>query len=257
MNMTKRMSTALVGYIASAGFIFAAPSPDFSTANARFKAGDFKEAAANYESILKERGPDAAIFYNLGNAYQQLKQYGPAILAYERARALAPRDPDLRANLARARKAAAAFEEPMGNARLADVTGYLSRGEWSWLVAGSVLFLGSAALACGAFKLPSKGLGRLVAGTACLAGISMTAGSAALYSRRAEATRGIIVSENAAVRLSPFENAETVGNAGVGKSVQLGTKNNGFQYFEIPGSEIRGWLAVNDVQRVIPPVDPK
>ena len=87
-------------------------------ANQRFKAGDFAGAAAAYEKILSAEGPRASVYYNLGNAYQNLKQYGPAILAYERARLLTPRDPDLLANLALARKAAAAFEETGRDPRL-------------------------------------------------------------------------------------------------------------------------------------------
>ncbi len=116
----------------------AADAGPMDAANRQFDAGDFSAAAAAYEEILTERGPDAAVLYNLGNSYQSEKRYGPAILAYERARLITPRDPDLLTNLALARKAATAFEENgSAHPRRDAVLGYLSRNELSWLVVGS------------------------------------------------------------------------------------------------------------------------
>ena len=124
----------------SAGRIIGYSPTSSSEANQQFKSGDFAGAAAAYEKIIAAEGPRASVYYNLGNSYQQLKQYGPAILAYERARLLTPRDPDLLANLALARKAATAFEETGLHPWLDAVVNHLSRNEWSWLVAGARCF---------------------------------------------------------------------------------------------------------------------
>ena len=225
---------------------------DFDQANQQFKAGDYARAAAAYENILTAEGPRAAVFYNLGNSYQQLKQYGPAILAYERARLLTPRDPDLLANLALARKAATAFEGTELHPRLEALLNYFSRNEWSWLVAGAALFLGSLALICGVVRLPTRGMRQLAGGGACLAGLAIVTGVTALYLRRAEASRGIILSENATVRLSPFEKAEALGTPGPGRIVHLGAKNGGFHYIEVPSANLHGWLASQDVAPITP-----
>jgi tetratricopeptide (TPR) repeat protein len=48
----------------------------------------------------------AAALYNLGNSYARQGQAALAVLNYERARILAPRDPDIRYNLRRLREAA-------------------------------------------------------------------------------------------------------------------------------------------------------
>ena len=45
-------------------------------------AADLAGAAAAYEKVIAADGPRASVYYNLGNSYQQLKQYGPAILAW-------------------------------------------------------------------------------------------------------------------------------------------------------------------------------
>ncbi|MEY4569688.1 MAG: hypothetical protein RLZZ398_1127 [Verrucomicrobiota bacterium] len=221
---------------------------DFERANEQFKAGDFAGAAASYEKILAAEGPRATVFYNLGNSYQQLKRYGPAILAYERARLLTPRDSDLLANLALARKAAAVAEEPGIHPRLDIALNYLSRNEWSWLVASGALFLGALAVACGAVKLPRQ----WVLSAAGLAGICIITGAFALYLRRAETGRSVILSSDAAVRLSPFEKAESLGSPGAGRIVRLGAASGDFHYIEVPGTSLSGWLAGKDVAPIAP-----
>lgn len=218
----------------------------FDEANQQFKSGDFAGAAAAYEKLLTTEGPRASVYYNLGNSYQQLKQYGPAILAYERARLLTPRDPDLLANLALARKAATAFEETGLHPWLDVVVHRLSRNEWSWLVAGSTLFLGALALAAGVAKLPRRGV--LV--STAVAGLIIVAASTALYLRRGENVRGIVLSEGATVRLSPFEKAESLGTPGPGRIVRLGAKSGDFQYIEVPSASLKGWLASKDVAKI-------
>jgi tetratricopeptide (TPR) repeat protein len=75
---------------------FAVPADDFKTANKLYDEGKFTEAAAAYEKIEPKT---AHVFYNLGNAWFRDGKLGLAILNYERARRLAPRDPDILANL--------------------------------------------------------------------------------------------------------------------------------------------------------------
>lgn len=245
----------LICLVLGSSAVFAAGTATFGEANQRFKTGEFAAAAAAYEQVLTSEGPRAAVFYNLGNSYQNLKQYGPAILAYERARLLTPRDPDLLANLALARKAAAAFEETGLHPRLDAVLNYLSRNEWSWLVAGAAWFLGGLALVCGVVPLPRRWLRQLVLTAAGLACLTLTSGATALYLRRAEASRGIVLSENATVRLSPFENAETLGTPGPGRLVHMRRTSGNFHYIEVPGTKLCGWMANSDVAAITPPSD--
>ncbi|MCG8553038.1 MAG: BatD family protein, partial [Desulfobacterales bacterium] len=65
-----------------------------------YKTGDYAAAAAQFESIAKTRVNNPDLFYNAGNAYLKAKDLGRAILWYERAKKLAPADPDLKFNLA-------------------------------------------------------------------------------------------------------------------------------------------------------------
>lgn len=244
--MHRKFLVSLLCFFLGANAVFATP---FDDANQQFKAGDFAGAAAAYEKILAVEGPRAAVFYNLGNSYQSLKQYGPAILAYERARLLTPRDPDLLANLTLARKAATAFEENGRNPSLEAALVYLSRNEWSWLVAGAALFLGSLAVVSGAVKLPKRMRVTTVV-SASIAGLVMVAGASVLYLRRGEGSRGIVLSENATVRLSPFENADALGTPGIGRTVHLGATHGDFHFAEVAGTNLKGWIATKDVSAI-------
>ena len=231
----------------------AADSAAFEQANREFAAGHFAAAAAGYEQVLTSDGPRAAAYYNLGNCYQRLGQYGQAILAYERARLLTPRDPDLLANLALARKAAAAFEENGPHPYADAAANYLSRNEWSWLVAGAALFVGGLATVCGMTGLPRRGLRQAAIIAALLAVLLMLAGVAALCYRQDERNRGIVLTEKAEVRLSPFAQAEAIGTPGVGRMVHFrGRSSGGFCYVEVPGTHLHGWMDDRDVAAIEP-----
>lgn len=226
---------------------------DFDRVNAMFEAGDFAAAAAAYEEVLRENGPRASVYYNLGNSHLRIGDYGPAILAYERAKLLTPRDPDLRANLALARKNAAAFDEEPGlHPRLAAALHFLSRNEWSWLVVACAILLGMLGLLCGVVRVPRGWMTRVISISAALAVLLIIAGSVALSMRRADAARGVIVSADAVLRLSPFDTAESVATPGPGRTVMLGEKSGDFRFIEIPGTNLQGWLAEKDVAAVMP-----
>ena len=250
--MTWKLIACLISLWLGNPAAFAADSAPFEQANRQFAAGDFKTAAATYQEVLRNHGPSAAVFYNLGNCYQRLGQYGPAILAYERARLLSPRDPDLLANLRLARKAAAALEEPRFDARLDAMLNHFSRNEWSWLVAGAALLLGSIALIRGAVRPSVPWLRRamLVAGGLC--GLAIITGSTALYLRRGEDQHGVILSEGATVRLSPFAKADVLGTPGPGRLVRMDHKRGEFRYIEVPGSNLQGWIPENEVAAINP-----
>jgi tetratricopeptide (TPR) repeat protein len=234
-------------------FLFAVSSckpsaNDFDYANQQFQKGDFSGAASTYEKILLNDGHRAAVYFNLGNSYQRLSKYGLAILAYERARVLTPHDPDLLTNLTLARKAAATFEDSARSSWIEVITHRFTRNGWSWLVVLAAWFLGGLAITLVRMKLPRREV-TIAAGAAVLI---ILLGSVSLYLRRDEANRGIVLSEDAAVRLSPFKTAESIGTPGTGRLVRLGEKQGEFQHIEVGGSSLKGWIMVNDVAAIAP-----
>jgi tetratricopeptide (TPR) repeat protein len=75
------------------------PHTIFYEGNAAYKNGDHEGAAREYERLRSAGFESSALSYNLGNAYFKRQMYGRALLEYERARRLAPRDADIEANL--------------------------------------------------------------------------------------------------------------------------------------------------------------
>ncbi len=69
---------------------------------ALYKKGRYKEAAAAFQrSLLKGNAPkEAAVYYNLGNAQFQLRDFTAAIESYKSSLRLDPHDADAKHNLA-------------------------------------------------------------------------------------------------------------------------------------------------------------
>lgn len=96
-----KLLIALLGVFATAP-LFAQPL-SFEAANKLYDEGKFPDAATAYEKLIMSGKVSATIYFNLGNALFKSGQIGRAIGAYRTAQQLAPRDPDIRANLRFAR----------------------------------------------------------------------------------------------------------------------------------------------------------
>ena len=78
----------------------AAPDPDtLAAANHLYEAGHYVEAGQMYQQLAEQGVEDSTLFYNLGNAQYQQGNVVQAIINYQHAAQLAPRDADIQANL--------------------------------------------------------------------------------------------------------------------------------------------------------------
>ena len=71
----------------------------FQDANTSYRTGDYSGAASLYESLIEREPAVAALYYDLANAYVRLGKLSHAILNYEKALRLDPRNADVRENL--------------------------------------------------------------------------------------------------------------------------------------------------------------
>ena len=110
----------------------AAPVDNFTAAGRLYDSGNFAEAIAAYEKVSPKT---PHVFYNLGNACFRAGNMGKAILNYERACRLSPRDPDILANLrfAEERAGVESVNSPssMRARLLSDVLYHLTMSEWA------------------------------------------------------------------------------------------------------------------------------
>jgi tetratricopeptide (TPR) repeat protein len=108
----------------------------FADAARAYDANRLPDAISGWESLVGAGQDLPEVLFNLGNAYYRNGNIGKAILAYRQAQRLAPRDPDIRANLGFAAQTAgiALPERKPVAALLLDI----SRHEW--LAWGSTCF---------------------------------------------------------------------------------------------------------------------
>ncbi len=71
--------------------------------NQAYEQGEFDKAHDGYLSLVQQGFESPSLYYNLGNASYKKGERGDAVLWYERALRLAPRDPDILFNLSLAR----------------------------------------------------------------------------------------------------------------------------------------------------------
>ena len=90
-----------VTIIALAGAVWAQSAAEslFAEANQLYRDGAYEAAREKYQEVVEAGYVDARLFYNLGNACFKSDRLGEAIVWYERAQILSPRDEDIRANL--------------------------------------------------------------------------------------------------------------------------------------------------------------
>jgi len=71
----------------------------FDVANTYYKDGQYTEAIAVYEDLIKGDQVSSELYYNLGNCYYKLNKVAPAIFNYEKALQLNPANEDAKNNL--------------------------------------------------------------------------------------------------------------------------------------------------------------
>ena len=129
----------LIAFLFMAAFaqdLFAqAPATAFDAANKLYEQAKYSEAADSYQALVQSAKVSPALYFNWGNALFKAGKIGQAISAYRRAQDLAPRDPDIRANLQFARNQVQA--PTLLPDRIWRWLSKLSLTEWTWLAAAS------------------------------------------------------------------------------------------------------------------------
>ncbi len=122
-------------------------SPDslMKSANEAYGTKEYQKVIDRYEQLLNKGYESAVLYYNLGNAYYKTANLPHAILNYERAKRIAPRDEDIQYNL------------DMANAMVVDkiekipdfflkrwfraAIQWLSTNTWAWVSAVSFILM--------------------------------------------------------------------------------------------------------------------
>ncbi len=218
----------------------------FAKANNHYENGEFKEAIAGYESILQEHRTSAALYFNLGNAYFRRHQLGRALLCYERARRLQPRDPDIQTNMRLARSQLAYVRPPRTKLlkRIGDMPfQWVSLDEWTL---GVLLVYLSLMILLSAMALQKTARRRLRTPARILA-VIFVIGLSLMYVKINNLGReALVVRQRAEARFAPFEKATTHFELSEGMTVRIVEKKQGWFKVERPDAK-SGWLASDTI----------
>jgi hypothetical protein len=190
-------------------------------------------------------GYSAAALYNLANAYARAGKPGLAVLEYERAKLLDPRDPDIDANLRRVRDSSGLRPPPAG--RLDRLTQLASPAAVSWIGVLGLLIAGLSLLAREAARAHR---GKLLATALigfCL--IAVTAGSAvAVWPTLHEA---VVVGHSVAVRVSPTLIEEPIFTLPEAEIVGITGEHDGFMLIKTAAGR-SGWAPSANLALIVP-----
>jgi tetratricopeptide (TPR) repeat protein len=178
-------------------------SSEFDSANKLYGQGKFSEAVSAYEKMAQSGSVSAAVYFNLGNAFFKSGEVGRAIAAYRQAEKIAPRDPDVRANLQFIRNQ---IQGPtLSPSRWQHWLATLTVNEWA-ILASAALWLWLVALVVIQFR---PGLKQSLRSFLWLGGVATIALGVCLGAAWSNASvqTAIVVVHDASVRSGPLEEA--------------------------------------------------
>jgi hypothetical protein len=223
-----------------------AQTTQFVKANQEYAAGDFDAAARNYEELVRS-GQDAPnLFYNLGNAYFRKKDFGRAILNYERALGLDPHHPEAQANLRIARDEARALE--LIPAKPERVLTVVTLNQYT-LTAAIAFWVFAFGLVTVIFTARRR------RGLAALSILSLAVFAFAAFAawEREHGKHGaglaVVTAENADARLATADTANRVLTLPAGSEIQILSQRGDWIYAALP-NDLRGWLPAKSVEQV-------
>ena len=247
--------TLFAVFLATAQSSLAEPS-SVATANQLYENGRFAESAQLYEQLIAQEMASSAIHYNLGNAYYQQGDLGKAILNYNRALALDPRDADIKANLALARAQVVdqfgiEVEDDIFAIYTTAVSNNLTLNQTAVL---ALIFWFVFATAVIAVRQMEAGKLRnyLKVGTA-VAGVLFFIATFSLGSRlyeQANTEPAVIVAPEVNITSGPGDQYATQFTLHSGAEVELLGERANWAKLALPGGETTGWLPAEAIEAI-------
>ena len=225
-------------------------------ANELYDAGDFDQAAQGYQQLVDQGHREAALFYNLGNAYYKQDMIGLAVLNYLRAEQLDPRDEDIQANIEIARGQTADVVETDGGFPLPDVlsASWLTDDELSTAVL--VLWFVTAVSFLVWMFARIDGIKRSAAYVVAVAGVLVLLSAASLGARLLlDGSEGdaVIVADSIEVMSGPGDRYVTEFELHAGAEARLIEERGSWARVALPGDELQGWVPAAAVELVALP----
>ena len=227
------------------GLSFAGGSASLDEANTLYANGDYSEASQGYSELLQAGHRSGDVYYNLGNALYREGRLGHAVLAWEIALQLKPRDGDAKANVRMARELGGDSEPVEGFSRNGPLflNATLSQKEQAGLAALLFFFLGVVFLSARrrkfAWEIPALFLG--IPGGYLLVSVALS---------QQQPLTGVVMEADVPVRSAlGTDRGVVLRTLTIGSTVRLIDTTDDYTLVELPNGE-SGWVGDRHVGRI-------
>ncbi len=251
--------------IVIAGLLFGQGSAlsRYLAGNRAYRDGDYTAAIQAYNEAIAEGANDYRVYYNLGNAYFRIGEIGEAVLSYERARFLAPRNDDVLENLKYVRSTRVDIVEDVDEDRVGNiyentflgiVYGFLAKIAFREFLTVLITLsaLGAVALVC--WILISERKRRwffLIAVVAWGLAIIILVPYTLKLKHPWETQLAIITAPKAEIRSGPSQNSQLKFTFREGMDVAVRETREEYSHVLLRNGE-EGWVLSERIERVIP-----
>src|SRR5277367_4340966 len=190
-------------------------------------------------------GYSAPALYNLANSFARAGKPGLAVLNYERARVLDPKDPDIEANLRHVREASG--QPPDSRSRFQRTAEFADPRLLAWVGVLGLSLAGIAAWARVGSKSHRRKLLLATCVGICLLGVSVANG-VALWPVIHEA---VVIAPSTPVRVSPVTEEEPLFVLPEAAIVAVRAEHDGFILVQTQNKR-SGWVPGKNLARIVP-----
>jgi len=224
----------------------------FSNGNQAYEKGNYDQAVKLYSQIIQRKTVNGYVYFNLANAYFKKGEIARAVLFYEKAKKILPRDKDIQQNLEYALERTKDKFEPGKTSILFSILksihDYLSLNEWTILVA--VLFQSLCLIIIFRMLIRSSILRDLsfysIVSITFLLIVSILFFSFNITSSQ-YTTRAVVMVKKAEIRSGPANSYTTLLNVHAGSRMQIvQERKDWFQVKFVTG--YAGWIPKESVQ---------
>lgn len=215
-----------------------------AAARAAYEAGDSARALEIWQGLLAERGEDSRLLAAMGNAEWRLGRKGRALVCWERALLIDPREPVARAGVVHA-AALGGVDRPTErwHERYA---GFLSADAWTWL---ALVAAWTWLLAWALPRLRGRRMGDPHHRAALAAATLLALAAPGLWGSWQTRERAVNRLPDEPLKLTPTTLGEPLATLGEGDVVRTGRVLNGHVRVELAGAQV-GWMREAALERV-------
>lgn len=224
---------------------------EWKSAQDAYLKGDFVAAAQTFEQIIAEAPASYFAMYNLGNCYLQDGNIGKAILWYERARKVRPRDADVLHNLVIANgkreNPVVEIQEFFAMRWIRALSGTLTVCLWACL--SLLLFWALISILAWSIRTSMWGVRRWIAYALAVIFVATVGIGAQRFQDLHRHDQAIVTEHEVLVSIAPDSESKLVAKIGAGEKVAiLDSLNNHFK-IRLANFE-QGWIPIQSVERI-------